>query len=264
MIELASGKRGLLLRGPLILAAGGYGAEYDRALLSQVHALVTLPTTLRPRTEERKIPRLTEFPGGALWNREGSNPGLASVLRSQRHAWRRLALPVILTLASEDVAHWGEMAARVGRIEAVSGLELELSEDANVAQAVAAVRAETDLPLLAVVPLERPLEKAQAAIDGGADILVVGLPPAGVEIGTMWWQGRLAGPGVKPLALRALYAVAAHFREIPLIGAGGIHSAADVRAFLDVGARAVQIDTAVWRNPRVIREIAQGLESTVP
>ncbi len=168
-------------------------------------------------------------------------------------------MPLILTLACEDVAHWGEMAARVGRIEAIGGLELELAEEMHASEAVLSVRAQTDLPLLALLPLERILEKAEAALEGGADILVAGLAPRGAEIGAAWWQGRLAGPAYKPLALRALYSVVERFPETPLIGAGGIHSAADVKAFLQVGVRAVQIDTAVWRNPRVIDEISRGL-----
>ncbi|MGB8647472.1 MAG: hypothetical protein WCF84_19725 [Anaerolineae bacterium] len=261
MIELATiGKRGLELRGPLMLAAGGYGNELDLDTLEQVHAFVTLPTTLRPHAPERAIPRVNDLHGGVLWNREGANPGLATVLHEQRRAWRRMRIPLILTLASEGVAHWGEIAARVGRVEAISGLELELAEGIDVQAATAQVRAQTDLPLLARIALERPLEAAQGALEGGADALVVGLEPRGVEIGAQWWSGRLAGPFCKPLALRALYDVAEHFPGTPLVGAGGIHTSDDVRAFLEIGARAVQIDTAVWRNPKALDEITNGLK----
>ncbi len=103
------------------------------------------------------------------------------------------------------------------------------------------------------------MEQAEAALEGGADALVVGIAPRGVEIGAQWWQGRLAGPFCKALVLRTLYDVAERFPETPLVGAGGVHSAADVRVFLEVGARAVQIDTAVWRDPNIVAEIAAGL-----
>lgn len=251
MVELApNSKRGLELRGPLILAAGGYGAELDPALLASAHALATLPTTLSPRAPARDTTRVCEVAGGFLVKRSGANPGLAAVLRVQRHVWRRLHLTVFFTLGSADIEHWGEMARRLAHVEMLGALELEIREEMDVLAALGQVKAQTDLPILAWIPGERTLELAEVALTGGADALIVCRPPRGVAIveGRIW-HGRLMGPPVKPLALRAVHEVVEHFPETPVIGAGGVQSAADVRSFLDVGARAVQIDAAVWRNP---------------
>ncbi len=264
MIELApNSKRGLALAGPLILS-GGYGGEWDRALLEQAHALLTLPITLRPRSPALSRARLQEFPGGFLLNRHDANPGFAAVLRAQRHLWRRIKIPVVLTLAAGDAAHWMELARRAARIESISALELELAEEVSTREAVGAVRATTSLPLIAKLPLEHALETVEAVLAAGADAVCVGLAPSGQVVRTgEVWEGRLNGPALRPLTLRVLRAVAERFAEVPLIGAGGIHNADDVREFLHAGARAVEIDTVLWRDPRVFDAIAKEFTGVV-
>ncbi len=258
MIELApNSKRGLELRGPLMLAAGGYGSEFEPELLARAHALVTLPTTLYPRAPATDATRVREFPGGFLLKRSGANPGLAAALRAQRHIWPRLNLPVVFTLGSADLAHWGEIAQRVAKVQGVSALELEIREEMDARAALIELKAQTDLPILARLPLERTLETADAVLAGGADALTVGRAPRGIAVvDAKMWHGRMMGPAVLPLALRAVWEVAEHFPEVPIVGAGGIQSVSDVRSFLAAGARAVEIDIALWREPQVFIEIA--------
>ncbi len=262
MIELApNSKRGLELRGPLILAAGGYGGEFDPELLAHAHALATLPTTLHPRAPTRGAVRVREFPGGFLLKRSGANPGLTEVLHTQQHIWRRFQLPILFTLGSADVEHWGELARRLARVEMVSALELEIREEMDVLAALSEVKTQTDLPLLAWLPNERTVELAEAALQGGSDALIICRAPRGVAaVDGRMWHGRMIGPAVMPLALGAVHEIVRHFPETPVIGAGGVQSAEDVRAFLDAGARAVHIDVAVWRAPQVIAKIAAEIE----
>jgi dihydroorotate dehydrogenase (NAD+) catalytic subunit len=259
MIDLApNSKRGLELAGPLILA-GGFGNEFERTLISRAHALVTSPVSLRAHAPARGETRVLEFPGGFLLHKASANPGLAAVLRAHRLIWRRIDLVIILSLAGQDRMHWGQIARRVSRIESIGALELEIVEESDARQVVAAVRAETDLPIVAKVPLEGVLERAAAALEGGADALTIGLAPLGAAFTVgQAWDGRLAGPVVKPLALRAVRTMAGSFPETPLIAAGGVQTASDVRDFLEAGARAVQVDTALWRDPEVLMEIAKG------
>jgi dihydroorotate dehydrogenase (NAD+) catalytic subunit len=49
--------------------------------------------------------------------------------------------------------------------------------------------------------------------------------------------------------------------KIPVIGIGGIQTAADALEFLLVGARAVQVGTANFRNPMACVEILEGIEA---
>jgi dihydroorotate dehydrogenase (NAD+) catalytic subunit len=47
--------------------------------------------------------------------------------------------------------------------------------------------------------------------------------------------------------------------EIPIIGAGGITKVEDVIEFFMAGARAVQVGTATFREPRTMEEVIAGL-----
>jgi dihydroorotate dehydrogenase (NAD+) catalytic subunit len=46
---------------------------------------------------------------------------------------------------------------------------------------------------------------------------------------------------------------------MPIVAAGGAETAEDVMEFLAAGASAVQIGTATFRNPYVLRDIARRL-----
>jgi dihydroorotate dehydrogenase (NAD+) catalytic subunit len=72
--------------------------------------------------------------------------------------------------------------------------------------------------------------------------------------------GGLSGPAIKPVALRMVWQ-AVNRVAIPVIGLGGILTAADALEFLIVGARAVQVGTANFVNPMAIPEIVAGIES---
>jgi len=49
--------------------------------------------------------------------------------------------------------------------------------------------------------------------------------------------------------------------RIPVIGMGGVQSAAHARELIDVGARLVAVGTESFRDPDAGRRIAQGLQS---
>ena len=68
-----------------------------------------------------------------------------------------------------------------------------------------------------------------------------------------------SGPGIKPVALQAVYKCSQTVK-IPLIGMGGIISADDVIEFLLAGATAVQIGTANFTNPLAALNIVNDLE----
>src|ERR1700683_4625368 len=70
----------------------------------------------------------------------------------------------------------------------------------------------------------------------------------------------LSGPAIKPIALRMVYD-AAHAVNIPVIGMGGISTAADVAEFMLAGATAVQIGTASYWDPCATEKIVGELES---
>jgi dihydroorotate dehydrogenase (NAD+) catalytic subunit len=69
----------------------------------------------------------------------------------------------------------------------------------------------------------------------------------------------LSGPAIKPIAVRMVYE-ASKSVQIPVIGMGGISTAADVVEFMLAGASAVQIGTASYWDPRATEKIVGELE----
>jgi dihydroorotate dehydrogenase (NAD+) catalytic subunit len=69
----------------------------------------------------------------------------------------------------------------------------------------------------------------------------------------------LSGPAIKPIAVRMVYD-AAHSVKIPVIGMGGISSAADIVEFMLAGATAIQIGTASYWDPCATEKIVEELK----
>src|SRR5438094_4796523 len=69
----------------------------------------------------------------------------------------------------------------------------------------------------------------------------------------------LSGPAIKPIAVRMVHD-AAHAVTIPVIGMGGISTAADVVEFMLAGATAVEIGTASYFDPCATERIISDLE----
>src|SRR3970282_1086935 len=67
-VDIASGKRGLTLANPVMVASGtfSYGPEYAKLFdIQQLGAIVSKTTTLRPRAGS-PTPRIDETPAGML------------------------------------------------------------------------------------------------------------------------------------------------------------------------------------------------------
>ena len=98
---------------------------------------------------------------------------------------------------------------------------------------------------------------AKAAENGGADCVsaintVVGM---GVNVKTRKSKintvfGGLSGPAIKPIALANVHKIYQSI-SIPIIGLGGIKSAADIIEFILAGADLVQIGTLNYKEPGI-------------
>ena len=72
--------------------------------------------------------------------------------------------------------------------------------------------------------------------------------------------GGLSGPAIRPVALRMVWQTVQRV-SIPVIGIGGISTAADALEFLIAGAAAVQVGTANFVNPRATIDVIDGIEA---
>jgi dihydroorotate dehydrogenase (NAD+) catalytic subunit len=72
-------------------------------------------------------------------------------------------------------------------------------------------------------------------------------------------RGGLSGPAIKPIALRMRAEVVSTVK-IPVIGIGGIATGQDAAEFLAAGAKAVEVGTATFVDPRAPLLVARELE----
>ena len=71
-------------------------------------------------------------------------------------------------------------------------------------------------------------------------------------------SGGLSGPSIRPVALHMVYQAVKEVK-IPVIGIGGIMDYRAALEFLIAGAKAVQVGTANFVNPRATIDILEGL-----
>ena len=289
-VELApQHKSGLLLRNPVMMAAGtfGYGLEYAR--IAEVHrlgAIICKGTTLRPRTGNAH-PRTFETPSGMLNAIGLQNPGIDAVIDRFAPVWATWQTPVLVNIAGETIREFVQLAESLEGVPGVAGIEVNVScpniqaggavfgASAETVEAVtSAVRRATTLPLIVKLSPNsgdaRPTALAAAASGADAISLINTITGMAIDIHTRRpvlgnGTGGLSGPAIKPIALRMVYEVASALRDsyahVPIIGIGGILHANDALEFLMAGASAVQIGTMNFVNPRAGVEILEGIEA---
>ncbi len=267
-------KNALVVETPVMNATGtlGFGDEYrDLIDLSTLGAFVTNPLTYTawsPATGTRVVP----LDAGMLVHTGLPNPGISKVIGQCRALWQRMSVPVIAHLVVNSIDDMHKCIALVERESVIQGIELGLSDEISPAETEWHIRSaaqRSEKPLLVRLPFGATADHYQAAIDAGADALVVCAPPRGTardQAGRLV-GGRIYGPLIKPIILRTVGQLARLYPRIPIIGAGGIHSTQDARDFLEAGAAAVQVDSVTWVMPKVLETIAKelnGLEGTQP
>jgi dihydroorotate dehydrogenase (NAD+) catalytic subunit len=276
-------KKGLLLTNPVMTASGtfGYGTEYSQLFdIQKLGAIICKGTTLEPR-EGNPQPRLVETAGGVINSIGLQNIGVKALIKEKTPVWAGWRVPVIVNIAGDTIAEYGELAKKLDGVKGVSGIEVNIScpnvkaggalfganPDA-AAGVTAAVKAATSLPIIVkLTPNAGDIAGVARAVAGaGADAvslinsvkaIAIDISKRRPAIGNI--TGGLSGPAIKPLALALVYEVAGVV-DIPVIGIGGIASASDALEFIMAGASAVQVGSATYRNPRAALDILEGIE----
>lgn len=247
-------------------AAGtlGFGDQYhDLFELSSLGAFVTNPLTYTPWNPATGT-RVVALDAGVLLHTGLPNPGLSKVIEQNRAVWERLPMPVIAHVVVNNADEVRRCMSMLDQEESVEAIELGLSDEISPAEIEWYVKmavGQIEKPVLARLPFGASLDQAQAAVDGGADALVLFSAPRGTarDMGGRLVAGRVYGPLVHPLVLRMVGQLARRMPRIPLIAAGGIHSPQDARDYIDAGATAVQVDSVTWVAPKLLEEIARDL-----
>jgi dihydroorotate dehydrogenase (NAD+) catalytic subunit len=273
----------LHLANPVLVASGTFG--YAREMEAYVDFTCLggiIPKTITPTPRAgNPPPRTVETPSGMLNSIGLDNDGIDYFLAEHLPYLLSLGTSIIVNIAGRTIDEYATMAGRVGDVEGVAGLELNIScpnvsggvdfgtDPELAAQVVAEVRSACDLPVIAKLTpnVTSIVEIAQATAQAGADAVSLVNTFLGMAVD---WRARrpvlgnvlggLSGPAIKPLALRCVYQVAQKV-EVPIIGVGGIQSIDDVMEFLLAGASAVQVGTANFYNPGVSARLVDELAS---
>lgn len=265
------GKNTIILEAPVMAAAGilGFGDLYrDLIDFEKLGAFVTNPVTYtpwRPSIGNRVVP----LPAGTLVHTGIPNPGISKVLAKYRNLWEAMPMPVIMHIAATSLEHARKCASRIDAETAIDGIELGLNDDVTwdeVEQMVSATVRNTEKPVLVRLPMNDTLNLGRAAADAGASCLVACAAPRGSARDPLSGQlvtGRVYGPLIKPIVVRLVQQLAEQISDMPIIGAGGIHSQQDARDYIEAGAKAVQVDTATWVRPKLLEYIARDLGGLV-
>ena len=276
---------GRQFQNPLVLAAGtaGFGRELAGVMeLDRLGGLVTKAVSLAPRAGNAS-PRVAEFRGGMLNSVGLANPGLERV-RSDFLPWLAVHVrraQVLVNVVGFTVEEYAEVVAGLDDVSGIAAFELNLScpntsaggiefgaDPECIRRIVAACRARTRLPLTAKLSPVLPdiAGMALVARDAGADAISVlntlpGLLFAGDDPTPRLGNGTggVSGPVLLPVGVLATARVVER-TGLPVIGTGGVRSAADVRQYLRVGASLVGIGTAALADPRLPERIIRDLE----
>lgn len=204
----------------------------------------------------------------------------------EAQAFKDLGLPVILSISAHSKGAFQQMAETIlahPLAHCVDGLEINLScpnvEKGGahfgtipefVVEAVSAVRSVWPGVIFAKLTpnVTDIVAIAEAAIQGGTTGLTAinTVMGAAIDIRTKSpilkrVSGGYSGPGIKPVAMHAVWTLHKHFPTTPIMAVGGASQWEDVVEFMMAGASLVQIGTQCFRQPHVFPKILASLAS---
>ena len=249
-------------------------------------AFVSKTITPEPR-EGNPPPRLFETPSGMINSIGLPNKGLEGFLEYDLPQLAELPVPLIVSVMATDREGFARLVGEVASCDEVAAIELNVScpnvtsglivgeQPAETLALCEALRPLTPKPLIVKLTPNTadPAAVALAAEQSGADavslintVRATALDPGSREPWLGAGSGGLSGPAVRPLALDQVRRVAGEI-SIAVIGMGGIESGSDALDFLALGASAVAVGTANFRDPQAggrVRDELQRLQDHAP
>ena len=274
---------GLVLRNPVMTASGtfGYAREFERMVdLNRLGAIIVKGLSLEP-SPGNPPPRIAETDCGMLNAIGLENVGIKAFETDKLPFLKSLSTPIFINIYGKRLSDYAQLAERINDLEGISGVEVNIScpnvkaggmafgvDPAATAGVVKAVRERTSkLVIVKLSPNVTDITQiAKSAEDAGADALslINTLTGMSIDIDTRRPKlanitGGLSGPAIKPVAVRMVWQVAQAV-SLPVIGIGGIMSARDAMEFFIAGARAIEVGTANFVNPRATMDILEDIE----
>ncbi|HLV89332.1 MAG TPA: dihydroorotate dehydrogenase [Candidatus Sulfotelmatobacter sp.] len=283
--ELAVNIAGIELKNPVIAASGtfGYGVEFEDVVnLSRLGGMVVKGLSKEPMIGNPP-PRLWETAAGMLNAIGLQNIGAQAFLDEKLPRLRQIKNIVVIAnifgYTREDYERTIEI---LNDGEGIAAFELNVScpntahgglqfgsDPRTLDEVVSTAKRVAQRPLIVKLSpnVTSIAQMAYVAQEAGADALSLVNTFVAMAIDPETRKPRIAnitaglsGPAIKPIAVRMVYD-AAHAVKIPVIGMGGISTAADIIEFMLAGAAAVQVGTASYWDPCATEKLVDELGS---
>ena len=297
-VDMSVDLAGMALPNPLMTASGcaANGQELHRFFdVTGLGAFVTKSVMAQPRSG-RGTPRMAETPSGMLNSIGLQGPGIRAFVEHDLAWLHSVGARVLVSIAGASAAEFADVAAILAEspaFETVVGVEANIScpnvanrglvfacDPRSSATVISLVREEipSAIPVFAKLSPDVTdiVEIARACVLAGADGLTLINTLLAMVIDTDRLRpqvagvtGGLSGPGIRPVAVRAIWQVRAamivgHLPTVPIIGVGGVRTGDDALQLVAAGASAIQVGTATFNDPtaplRVNRELAASLQ----
>ena len=270
------------MKNPVMTASGtfGYGLEFaDFVPLDQIGGIIVKGTTLVPR-QGNDYPRMAETAQGMLNCVGLQNKGVDYFCEHIYPQIKDIDTNMIVNVSGSSPDDYAECAARIDALDNIPAIELNIScpnvKDGGMAfgvtcdgaaSVVKAVRKRYNKTLIVKLSpnVTNIADIARAVEAEGADSVSLINTLMGMAIDIERRQpmlsistGGLSGPAVKPVSVRMVWQVAKAV-DIPVIGLGGISTAADAIEFFMAGASAIEIGTANFLDPAVTIKVRDGI-----
>jgi dihydroorotate dehydrogenase (NAD+) catalytic subunit len=273
----------LQLKNRVLVASGTFGYGNEAAPYTDVGAIggiVTKSVSLLPRQGNAPT-RIAETPAGMLNSIGLANVGLDAFISDKLPFLRGIGTSIIVNIAASSVDEYCEVLERLEDEDGIEGYEINVSCP-NVKEGGLNFGTRCDMTEMITREMRRRTRRAliikltpnvthigdfaKACEAEGADSvsLINTLVGMAVDIKTRRPKlstitGGLSGPAIKPVALAKVFEVSKAV-SIPIIGIGGIMTWEDAIEFLLVGASAIQVGTASFRDPDTAVKIVHGME----
>lgn len=283
MVDLKVNIKGLEFKNPVMTASGtsGFAEElndfYD---VSKLGAVLLKGLTLKNR-DGNEYPRMAETASGML-NAVGlQNKGIDYFIQNIYPRIKDYGTHLIANVNGSTVEEYIELTEKVNELSHISAIELNIScpnvkeggmsfgiSCPSAAAVTREVRKVCTKPLIVKLsPNVTDITEIAKAIEGqGADSVSLVNTFLGMAIDAekripllSTVTGGLSGPAIKPIALCMVWQVY-NAVKIPIIGMGGIMNATDAIEFMLAGASAVQVGTAIFKDPFIPVQIIDGIE----
>lgn len=283
MVDLKVNIKGLEFKNPVMTASGtsGFAEElndfYD---VSKLGAVLLKGLTLKNR-DGNAYPRMAETASGML-NAVGlQNKGIDYFIQNIYPRIKDYDTHLIANVNGSTVEEYIELTEKVNELSKIAAIELNIScpnvKEGGMSFGISCPSAEAVTRevrkvcskhlMVKLSPNVTDITEIARAVEGqGADSVSLVNTFLGMAIDSekripllSTVTGGLSGPAIKPIALRMVWQVY-NAVKIPVIGMGGIMNAADAIEFMLAGASAVQVGTAIFKDPFIPLQIIDGIE----